>query len=92
LPDGQAAVSALLADGHALEFLKDQYRHCKTILVLGASSHLLQKADISPKLPSGKMDPGLMLVDGNSSASAVDSFVKAVGLRHFVRETDPPSV
>ena len=35
LPDGEAAVKALLANGQALEFVKDQYRHCKTILAVG---------------------------------------------------------
>ena len=35
LPDGDAAIRALSANGHAMEFLKDQYRHCKTILALG---------------------------------------------------------
>ena len=35
LPDGAEAVEALAKDGHTLEFLKDQYRHCKTILALG---------------------------------------------------------
>ena len=37
LPDGADAVSALRADGRTLEFIKDQYRHCKPILALGAS-------------------------------------------------------
>ena len=31
----RAAAQALRADGRALEFIKDQYRHCKPILVLG---------------------------------------------------------
>jgi catalase len=37
LPDGAEAISALRADGRTLEFIKDQYRHCKPILALGAS-------------------------------------------------------
>ena len=36
LPDGAKAVEALVHDGRALEFLKDQYRHAKTLLVFGA--------------------------------------------------------
>jgi catalase len=36
LPAGPKAVSTLMADGRSLEFLKDQFRHCKTILVLGS--------------------------------------------------------
>ena len=46
LPDGADAVQRLAADGRALEFLKDQYRHCKPILALGAASELLDKAGI----------------------------------------------
>ena len=57
LPDGTEAVENLARDGHTLEFLKDQYRHCKTILALGASSMLLEKAGISPELPGGAEDP-----------------------------------
>ena len=37
LPDGADAINALRADGRTLEFIKDQYRHCKPILALGAS-------------------------------------------------------
>ena len=40
--------------GHALEFMKDQYRHCKTILALGAGATLLDKADIPGTLPGGR--------------------------------------
>ena len=41
LPDGDEAISALRADGRTLEFIKDQYRHCKPILALGAGEQLL---------------------------------------------------
>jgi hypothetical protein len=32
LPDGDEGVAALAQDGHTMEFIKDQFRHCKTIL------------------------------------------------------------
>jgi hypothetical protein len=38
LPDGQAAVNRLMENGRVLEHIKDQHRHCKAILVLGASA------------------------------------------------------
>ena len=60
LPDGAAAVEALGDVGQALEFVKDQYRHCKPILALGAGAELLAKAGIPPTLPSGEPDPGLL--------------------------------
>jgi catalase len=90
LPDGSDAVQLLAADGRALEFLKDQYRHCKPILVLGAGVELLEKANLPQTLPSGKPDPGLVL--GRSGDKAVaQAFMKALAKhRHFDRESDPP--
>ena len=37
LPDGAEGVAALAQDGHTMEFIKDQFRHCKTILSFGES-------------------------------------------------------
>jgi catalase len=92
LPDGTEAVDSLARDGHTLEFLKDQYRHCKTILALGASSVLLEKAGISTELPSGTDDPGLM-VTASSEALDPQIFIAAVALhRHPARDTDPPLI
>jgi catalase len=93
LPDGSAAANALAADGRVLEFLKDQYRHCKPILVLGASSALLEKAGIPAKLPSGDADPGLLIMKPGAGDKAGDAFKTALAAhRHFARETDPPRV
>jgi catalase len=91
LPDGADAISRLTADGRALEFVKDQYRHCKPILVTGAASQLLHKAGIPLKLPNGQADPGLLL--GQSLDVSAEAFIDALaGHRHFARETDPPLV
>jgi catalase len=92
LPDGEAAVAALARDGHTMEFIKDQYRHGKTILVLGAARALMDKAGVPAALPDGEPDPGLLFAAGDA-AGVVDAFVQAVGgPRHTVRETDPPRV
>jgi hypothetical protein len=40
LPDGKGAVQHFAKSGQALEFLKNQYRHCKTILVPAAAREL----------------------------------------------------
>ena len=91
LPDGAEAVNTLRADGHTLEFIKDQYRHCKPILALGASQQLLKACGIDPLLPNGQTDSGL-LVDADGRAAA-DAFVDAlVKHRHFARDSDPPRV
>src|SRR6185436_11281504 len=91
LADGADAVAALAADGHTTEFIKDQFRHCKTILALGASISLLDDAAIPMKLPSGKDDPGLFV--GAASPVMMKAFIAAIGRhRHPERETDPPAV
>ena len=93
LPDGQAGVDALAMDGHTMEFIKDQYRHCKTILVLGASTALLSKADVPTTLPDGKPDAGLIIASSGDAANAADMFIKGIALhRHVLRETDPTRV
>ncbi len=92
LPDGTEAVESLARDGHTLEFLKDQYRHCKTILALGASSALLDKAGIGRELPTGAEDPGL-IVAASSEALDARRFIEAVAQhRHPARDSDPPLV
>ena len=85
LPDGEAAVQVLAKDGHTLEFVKDQYRHGKTILVLGAAARLLDQVGIPKELPTGKPDPGV-IVDA-------DAFIAAVAKhRHPERDQDPPLI
>ena len=91
LPDGTKAIETLLKDGHTMEFLKDQYRHCKTILALGTSSILLTKAGIATTLPSGAKDPGILLL-GTERLNA-KAFIAAIAKhRHPVRDMDPPLV
>ena len=87
LPDGTEAVRALTKDGRTLEFLKDQYRHCKTILALGASSLLLKQAGISMQLPTGDPDPGLFV------GASPKSFIAGIARhRHPERDADPPLI
>jgi catalase len=92
LPDGVEAIEQLARDGRSLEFLKDQYRHCKTILALGASTRLLDKVGIDYQRLGGGEDPGLIAVD---SAEALDPriFIAALAKhRHPARDTDPPPI
>jgi catalase len=93
LPDGEAGIRALVAAGQAIEFVKDQYRHCKPILVLGRGAALLEAAGIAEALPGGAPDPGLVLAPSGAAAAALPAFIQAIAKhRHFERETDPPSV
>jgi catalase len=91
LPDGDAAVDALAAVGLVPEFVKDQYRHCKAILALGAGARLLEKAGIPRQLPDGADDPGILRFE--QAGEAVPDFVEAVARhRHVERFSDPPRV
>ncbi|MGI4812392.1 MAG: catalase [Janthinobacterium lividum] len=93
LPDGEAGVMALAQDGHTLEFLKDQYRHCKTILVLGASKSFTDQLGISATLPSGEEDTGLLFAKGSDAKAASQAFIAAIAMhKHTVRDSDPPLI
>ena len=92
LPDGEQAVAALALDGQAVEFVKEQYRHCKPILVLGASAALLEQTGVPATLAYGGSDPGLTFATDDIS-DAIASFVSGIARhRHPERETDPPMV
>ena len=92
LPDGMKAIDALRADGRTLEFIKDQYRHCKPILALGASDQLLAACGIDTALTRGAAGCGRDHAC-RSKRAASDAFIAAIAKhRHFARETNPPRV
>src|SRR4029077_1513140 len=89
---GAAAAQTLSNDGRALEFVKDSYRHCKTVVVLGDGQRLLDQAGIPIELPDGSTDPGLVF-EVKGARALGDAVVAAIAKhRHFGRETDPPRV
>jgi catalase len=93
LPGGSKAIDSLCLDGHTLEFVKDQYRHCKTILALGDSSRILTRAGIPEARSSGDADRGLLIERQEGSRPSAQSFIAAIELhRHFERDRDPPLV
>jgi catalase len=89
VPGGTGSVAVLAANGQALEFLRDQYRHCKTLMLLGDAQGLLDKAGI----PSGD-DAGIVSAGGDAPIDdSLAGFVNALSKhRHYERETDPPLV
>ena len=78
VPGGKAAVVLLGNVGHAIEFIKDQYRHGKTLLVMGDSRALLKMAGIEPQLPGGGADPGIVMAD-SGRPEAIVAFMEATG-------------
>jgi catalase len=82
VPDGEASANELASLGQAKEFIKDQYRHCKPILLLGAGGRLASEA-------------GIITDDGSDWAIASEprAFIAAIGRhRNWERATDPPIV
>jgi catalase len=72
----------------SLEFLRDQYRHCKTIMLLNEATALLDKAGI----PSAT-DPGIVIGSDAPFDELIVGFVDALSKHpHYERETDPPTV
>lgn len=85
---GSEAVKSLSSDGQALEFVKEQFRNCKPLLVIGEAREVLQAAGI----PLDNPDKGLLLVS-KADDKALQQFVSALEAhRHPERETDPPRV
>ncbi|MEJ7687726.1 MAG: catalase [Variovorax sp.] len=91
LPDGQAGVDALARIGNTNEFIVNTYRHCKTMLVLGASA--IDKVGIKAELPNGMPDPGLIFAQAAAAGSVTAAFIEAIAKhRHTDRDQDPPLI
>ena len=91
--DGDEAIGALEKIGNTMEFIKDQYRHGKTIMAIGTASRLIDKAGIGPQLPDGSKDPGLLLVGEKAGSREIAAFIQAVARhRHPERDMDPPLI
>lgn len=93
VPGGKDAAKALAGLGHALEFIKDQYRHAKPILALGDAVDFVEAAGAKDKFPSGAKDTGAIFERKSSASAAIPLFVDAIAKhRHHGREMDPPPV
>ena len=93
VPGGREAVKMLGNLGHAGEFVKEQYRHCKPILVLGAGQDLVENAGVPLTLSTGERDPGVLQFPDGHVEEALAKFIEAIAKhRHFDREMDPPRV
>jgi catalase len=81
VPDGKGAAETFGRLGQVAEFLKDQFRHCKPILMIGEGRTVVEGAGI--------------LVDKEDWAvvEEVDAFIGALARhRNWERATDPPQV
>jgi catalase len=93
VPAGEAAVDAWMKDPDVMDFLRDQYRHGKPMLMLGGSSRLLKQAGIPATLPDGSVDDALLLADAAGADAAFAGFKAALaGFRQAQRDANAPKV
>lgn len=84
LPDGSDAVQLLKGNGQTLEFIKDMFNHCKTILALGASHELLEMAGIHSGMNENE---GILVAESDHVTDIITPFINAVAAhRHPSRE------
>ena len=87
VPAGAAAAQRWREDGRALEFIRDGYRHGKTLLAVGEGADVLQAAGIDLSLD----DDGL--ITGDAPAKTAAAFIDSLARhRHPQRETDPARI
>ena len=86
------AQAALACDGKLQDFIRDQYRHGKPMLLVGNAAPVLAQLGIPAQLPDGSADPGLLIAEACDD-DVTTRFIDALGRhRRFERETDPPKV
>ena len=89
VPDGPTAAEALCELGHAVEFVRDAYRHCKAIMAVGAGRTLLEEAGI---VIDGD-DVALVTTEAAGVPKATKAFIAAVAAhRNWDRAMDPPPI
>jgi len=87
LPDGAAGVALLGSHVEVMDFISNQYRHGKTILALGASNALIERAGVATTLANGDPDLGMLTGDPAKAGQAIKGFIAALGKhRHPQRE------
>jgi catalase len=84
VPGGAESVRTLSADGKAVHFVTEAYKHYKAIGALGEGSELL----LTARVPDGGLDQGVVVTD-RPDGEFVKQFGDAVAAhRHFSRATD----
>jgi catalase len=83
-----AAAAASLSLILLMDFISNQFRHGKTLLAIGASQALLERAGASASLASGEPDPGILIGAAAKVERVAADFIVTLGRhRHPERET-----
>ncbi|MEO5865279.1 MAG: DJ-1/PfpI family protein, partial [Nitrospiraceae bacterium] len=95
IPGGDKSVQALQQEADAIEFVKEAYKHCKTIAATGAGERFLRAACLerdymgeSPHEGDQKTeDGGLIIGEESDSRGVASKFINAMAHhRHWERE------
>jgi catalase len=93
VPGGDEKSTVLARSAEAVGFIRDQYSHCKPILVLKGGKSLVESAGVKFMLPSGELDPGVLYFEDENFDRILPQFIEAIAAhRHFDREIEPPRI
>ena len=87
VPGGAASVQALLENGAAVQFVREAYKHCKTIGVIGEGVQLLRSLDLADAAEAARV-PGIVAGRNEPPARAqfAQEFIAALARhRHWTR-------
>jgi catalase len=82
VPGGPDSTAALLADGDAVHFVAETFKHAKAIAAVGAGQTLMRAAGV----PAGDPIEGVIIGDGSAGAIA-DDFIAAIGMHRAWNRT-----
>lgn len=78
---------SFLEDFDALDFVQQQYRHCKPVLAVGYTSQELADEKIPSTLPDGTSDPAVIVDQQPLAAGSIAQFKSSLAMhRVFARE------
>jgi catalase len=84
VPCGPDSVAALAADGYAVHFVTEAYKHAKPVAAFGAGVDLLAKAGVDPKVARGEdelvVDAGVVTSTRAQDALPADFAERFAGL------------
>lgn len=87
IPGGDKSVHALQQEADAVEFVKEAYKHCKTLAASGAGGEFLRAACLDREGDRNTEDKGLIVGQEGDIRSVASKFITAMSQhRHWERE------
>jgi catalase len=91
IPGGDGSAQSLENDADVVEFVKEAYKHCKTIAAIGAGGRLcstcLERDGFDREHDRNTEDEGLIIGHEGDARTVISRFIKAMAQhRHWARE------